>query len=32
MAKRLFIFDDPQVDEFKEFKDIKELHELHIPY
>ena len=24
MAKRLFIIDDPQVDEFKEFKEIKE--------
>jgi cell wall-associated NlpC family hydrolase len=27
MAKRLFIFDNPQVDEFKEFKGTKETHE-----
>jgi cell wall-associated NlpC family hydrolase len=27
MAKRLFIFDNPQVDEFKEFKDKKEISE-----
>jgi len=31
MAKRLFIFDDPQVDEFIEFKDIKEPHDLSVP-
>jgi cell wall-associated NlpC family hydrolase len=31
MAKRLFIFDDPQVNEFKEFKETKETHELNIP-
>lgn len=32
MAKRLFIIDDPQVDEFKEFKETKGTSELHFPY
>ncbi len=31
MAKRLFIIDDSQVDEFKEFKDLKEFSELTHP-
>ena len=32
MAKRLFIIDDPQVDEFKKFKETKESQELPILY
>ena len=31
MAKRLFIIDDPQVDEFKEFKETKEPQESAVP-
>jgi cell wall-associated NlpC family hydrolase len=32
MAKRLFIIDNPQVDEFKEFKETKEPQELPVLY